>query len=73
MCVAEFGEQFTTADPLRQTERGISRGIRGALDLQYLPDCGGKAQHGYCGRAPCQDSKNLGIGGQIGEQRWASE
>jgi hypothetical protein len=43
MRVAQLCEQLTTADPLRQAQRGIPGGIRGTLDLRYLPNRDDKA------------------------------
>ena len=68
MRVAKLREQLATPDPLSQIQRGIPGGIGRTLDLQYLPDRDGKAQHGYSRGGPCQDPKDLWIGRQIGEQ-----
>jgi hypothetical protein len=43
MRIAQLGEQLAASDALRQTERGIARGVGGSLDLRDLPDRDGKA------------------------------
>lgn len=65
MRIAQLGELLAAADALLQSERGIAGGICCTLDLQYLPDCDRKTQHGYRRGSPCQDSENFWVGRQI--------
>jgi hypothetical protein len=62
MRIAQLREQLATADLLRQTQRGIPGGVRGALDLRYLPNCDSKSEQRNGQGDPGEDSESFRVG-----------